>query len=59
MLAGATARCAGWSSCHPACVQVVIAFAEHRMQTSDPRFPVGQARAESVGVVACAVIMAL
>ena len=43
----------------PARTQVVIAFAEHRMHAADPRYPVGQARMETVGVVSCAVIMTL
>lgn len=39
--------------------QVVIAIAEHKMRRADPRFPVGRTRLETVGVVACAVIMTL
>ena len=39
--------------------QVVIAVAEMKMRNADPRFPIGQTRLETVGVVACAVIMTL
>ena len=42
---------------HPA--QVVIALAEKYMRSADPRFPVGRTRLETVGVVACAVIMTI
>ena len=75
-----------WTISDSRCVQVVIAFAEHKMRAADPRsdnskarsdlkttlqlkqgvltlserrYPVGQARMETVGVVACAVIMTL
>ena len=40
-------------------VQVVIALAEKYMRSADPRFPVGRTRLETVGVVACAVIMTI
>ncbi|GAX82368.1 hypothetical protein CEUSTIGMA_g9797.t1 [Chlamydomonas eustigma] len=39
--------------------QVVIFIAEWQSQKMDPRFPVGQARLETIGVLACALIMAL
>jgi divalent metal cation (Fe/Co/Zn/Cd) transporter len=38
---------------------VVIALAEKYMRSADPRFPVGRTRLETVGVVACAVIMTI
>ena len=34
--------------------QVVIWFAEFKSRRRDPRFPVGQARLETLGVLACA-----
>lgn len=40
-------------------VQVVIAVAEKYMRSADPRFPVGRTRLETVGVVACAIIMTI
>jgi len=39
--------------------QVVIFVAEWRSRKMDPRFPVGQARLETIGVLGCALIMAL
>ncbi|CAL8462983.1 g2517 [Coccomyxa elongata] len=39
--------------------QVVIALAEKYMRSADPRFPVGRTRLETVGVVACAIIMTI
>lgn len=33
--------------------QMVIAYADYKMRTEDPRFPVGQARLEAIGVLAC------
>jgi len=33
--------------------QVVIAYADWQMRREDPRFPVGQARLEAIGVLAC------
>ncbi|EIE27327.1 cation efflux protein [Coccomyxa subellipsoidea C-169] len=39
--------------------QVVIAVAEKYMRSADPRFPVGRTRLETVGVVACAIIMTI
>lgn len=39
--------------------QGVIAIAEMRSKQADPRFPVGKARMEAVGVVLCACLMAL
>lgn len=39
--------------------QAVIAIADHRSKQADPRFPVGKARMEAVGVVLCACLMAL
>jgi hypothetical protein len=33
--------------------QVVIAYADWRVRREDPRFPVGQARLEAIGVLAC------
>lgn len=45
---------------HGTCVaQVVIAVAESKMRSPHPGFPVGRTRLETVGVVACAVIMTL
>jgi hypothetical protein len=32
---------------------VVIAYADWRVRREDPRFPVGQARLEAIGVLAC------
>ena len=40
-------------------LQVVIAIAEKYMRSADPRYPVGRTRLETVGVVACAVIMTI
>ena len=40
-------------------MQVVIAVAEKYMRSADPRFPVGRTRLETVGVVACAIIMTI
>ena len=40
-------------------MQVVIAIAEKYMRSADPRYPVGRTRLETVGVVACAVIMTI
>jgi divalent metal cation (Fe/Co/Zn/Cd) transporter len=40
-------------------VQAVIGLAEKYMRSADPRFPVGRTRLETVGVVACAVIMTI
>lgn len=37
--------------------QIVIFVAEWRSRRQDPRFPVGQARLETIGVLGCAVIM--
>ena len=45
-----------WRRC---VVQVVIAIAEKYMRSADPRYPVGRTRLETVGVVACAVIMTI
>ena len=39
--------------------QVVIFIAEWQSRKMDPRFPVGQARLETLGVLLCALIMAL
>ncbi|WIA22975.1 hypothetical protein OEZ85_001333 [Tetradesmus obliquus] len=39
--------------------QVVIAYADWRVRREDPRFPVGQARLEAIGVLACACIMSV
>lgn len=39
--------------------QGVIAWAEHEMAKKDPRFPVGRARLEALGVLACACIMSV
>ena len=39
--------------------QVVIAIAEKYMRSADPSYPVGRTRLETVGVVACAVIMTI
>ena len=39
--------------------QVVIAVAEKYMRSADPSYPVGRTRLETVGVVACAVIMTI
>lgn len=33
--------------------QMVIAYADYKMRMEDPRFPVGQARLEAIGVLAC------
>lgn len=44
---------------NPECPQLVIALAEKYMRSADPRFPVGRTRLETVGVVACAVIMTI
>lgn len=33
--------------------QVVIAYADWKMKQQDPRFPVGKARLEAIGVLAC------
>ena len=38
---------------------MVIALAEKYMRSADPRFPVGRTRLETVGVVACAIIMTI
>ena len=40
-------------------LQVVIAIAEKYMRSADPSYPVGRTRLETVGVVACAVIMTI
>jgi len=32
---------------------MVIAYADWKMRMEDPRFPVGQARLEAIGVLAC------
>lgn len=37
----------------------MIALAEKYMRSADPRYPVGRTRLETVGVVACAVIMTI
>lgn len=41
------------------CSQMVIAIAENRMRTLDPRFPIGKARLETVGIIVCASIMSM
>lgn len=33
--------------------QMVIAYADYKIRQQDPRFPVGQARLEAIGVLAC------
>ena len=38
---------------------MVIAIAEKYMRSADPSYPVGRTRLETVGVVACAVIMTI
>lgn len=43
----------------PQVSQIVIWVAESRSRRMDPRFPVGQTRLETIGVLACALIMAL
>ena len=43
----------------PQVSQVVIFVAEWQSKKMDPRFPVGQARLETLGVLLCALIMAL
>ncbi len=43
----------------PPPLQAVIAWAEHEMSKADPRFPVGRARLEALGVLACACIMSV
>lgn len=32
---------------------MVISYADYKMRLEDPRFPVGQARLEAIGVLAC------
>jgi hypothetical protein len=32
---------------------MVISYADYKMRMEDPRFPVGQARLEAIGVLAC------
>ncbi|MEW5319854.1 MAG: hypothetical protein WDW38_010975 [Sanguina aurantia] len=39
--------------------QAVIFLAEHLSKKADPRFPVGRARLEALGVLACACIMSI
>ncbi|KAI8462623.1 MAG: cation efflux protein [Monoraphidium minutum] len=39
--------------------QVVISYTEWQMNVADPQFPVGQARLEALGVLACACVMAV
>lgn len=39
--------------------QVVIVWAEWQMNRVDPRYPVGRARLETIGVLACACIMSV
>lgn len=41
------------------CSQIVIAVAESKMRTMDPRFPIGKARLETVGIIVCASIMSM
>jgi hypothetical protein len=37
--------------------QMVIAYADYKIRQQDPRFPVGQARLEAIGVLACKAFM--
>ena len=48
-----------WSLTRRFTLQVVIAIAEKYMRSADPSYPVGRTRLETVGVVACAVIMTI
>jgi hypothetical protein len=36
---------------------MVIAYADYKIRQQDPRFPVGQARLEAIGVLACKAFM--
>ncbi|KAF8066373.1 hypothetical protein HT031_002697 [Scenedesmus sp. PABB004] len=43
----------------PQVSQMVIAYTDWKIKRQDPRFPVGQARLEAIGVLACACIMSV
>ena len=57
MHAGGGLPCESHGGCYA--LQVVIAVAEKYMRSADPSYPVGRTRLETVGVVACAVIMTI